>query len=81
MNRIMDTLQDEPYDSVRGIADNLNTPPSTIYRFLTEYLHMKFVHTKWVAHYLNGDQKMKRAEESTLLADTLKSCTIVLEIS
>ena len=60
MNRIMDTLQDEPYDSVRGIADKLNTPPSTIYRYLTEHLHMKFVHTKWIPYYFKWRSKIEK---------------------
>ena len=74
MSRIIDTLHEEPYDSVRGIADKLNTPPTTIYRYLTQHLHMKFAHTKWIPHFLNECQKMKRADESRRLAYTLKCC-------
>ena len=72
MSRIMDLLQNEPYESVRGLADKLNTPPTTIYRYLTEHLHLKFVHTKWIPHFLNGDQKVKRAEKESMLADNFE---------
>ena len=70
----MDLLQNEPYESLRGLTDKLNTPSTIIYRYLTEHLHLKFAHTKWIPHILNGDHKVKRAEEAAMLADILKSC-------
>ena len=74
MSRIMDLLQNEPYESVMGLADRLNTPPITIYRYLTEHLHLTFANTKWIQHFLNREQKVKRAEEEAMLANILKCC-------
>ena len=73
MSSIIDLLQNEPYESVRGLANKMNTPPTTICRYLTEHIHLKFAHSKWIPHFLKGNQKVKRAEKAAMLADILKS--------
>ena len=57
--------------SVRSLAHDLNLQPSLVYRYLTQYLHLVFKHTKWVPHSLNFLQKKERKEKSLVLYSML----------
>ena len=72
--RIVQVLEEKPYFTVRRIADKLKENPSTIYRYLTQYLGMVYKFTKWIPHLLNSEQKQKRVEEAKALLLVLRSC-------
>ena len=73
-NRISDVLEEEPYSSLCYIANILNSNESTIYRYITLYLHKKYVHTRWIPHSLNDAQKKSRVEGAKELLSVLLSC-------
>lgn len=70
-NTIQREINEFPFSSVRSIADNINCPPSTVYRYLTVYMGLVFKHTRWVPHKLTIEQSQIRVKESGLLAETL----------
>lgn len=74
LKRISDVLEEEPYSSLRYIANILNSNESTIYRYITLYLHKKYVHTRWIPHSLNDAQKKSRVEGAKELLSVLLSC-------
>ena len=65
-------LKNEPYSSVRSIAQTLNSNPATIYRYLTKYIDLVYKHTKWIPHFLLSFQKEKRVQDAKELMCLLK---------
>ena len=74
LNCIRQLLDEKPWESVRSIANKLNSAPATVYRYLTQHLHLKYTCTKWIPHILNQSQKDKRAQQAEELSHTLRCC-------
>lgn len=74
LNVIDQTLKDEPFSTIRSIAQTVNSNPATVYRYVTEYLKRIYRHTRWVPHTLTNEQKMHRVDESIKLLRLLKQC-------
>ena len=74
INKVADTIEEEPYASVGYIAQTLGSNKATIYRYLTKHLGRVYKHTKWVPHLLTFEQKQKRVEESKALFEILLQC-------
>ena len=71
--RIDQIIEEEPFSSIRYIANILNSSESTVYRYVTMYLHKIYKHTRWVPHMLSPEQKMRRVNDLKLLKDILIS--------
>jgi len=74
LKRISEVLEEEPYSSVRYIANILNSKESTVYRYITLYLHKKYIHTRWIPHSLTDPQKKSRVEGAKELLSVLLKC-------
>ena len=61
-----------PFASVRMIALDVKRPPVTVYRYLTQALHLKYKHTHWLPHKLSYQNLKDRAQKSNELFDILK---------
>lgn len=72
--RIQQIIEEEPFSSLRSIADELNEENSTIYRYLTKYLNREYRSSKWIPHSLNDALKANRIE-------TLKELLKILNLS
>lgn len=74
--QLLITIQQEiaksPFFSVRSLAHNLKIQPSLVHRYLTQYLHLVFKHTRWVPHSLNFVQKKERMEKAFELFQVLE---------
>jgi hypothetical protein len=71
--RILQTLEAEPWSSVRTIAEFLKIPASTVHLHLTTSLNMKSRHFKWVSHFLDDDLRAKRWEGAQQLSNVLQA--------
>ena len=58
--------------SVRSLAHKLRCSSNLVYRYLTQYLHLVFKHTRWVPHSLNETQKVLRQQQSMELFQVLQ---------
>ena len=65
-------IAENPFFSVCSLAQKLKVPPSTLYRYLTNELHLVYKHTRWVPHLLNSDQKNSRKQISFELFQVLE---------
>ena len=80
LKRISNITEEIPCASVCYIAHMLKSNESTVFRYLTMYLHKKYVHTRWVQHliaekyYINFFQKKSRVQFSKELLNVLLSC-------
>ena len=74
LKRISDIIEEMPCASVRYIAHMLKSNESTVFRYLTMYLHKKYVHTRWVPHLISEVQKKSRVQCSKELLNVLLSC-------
>ena len=54
---VAEMLEQEPFASIGHMARTLNTPKSTIHRYVTKYLGRVYKHTRWVPHLLTDTQK------------------------
>lgn len=71
--RILQILEEEPFSSLRSIADILNEENSTIYRYLTKYLGKEYRVSKWIPHSLDNAQKRNRVETTKELLKILNA--------
>lgn len=74
IKRINEILNDEPFSSVRDIANQLRENPSTIHRYLTSYIGLVFKHSRLVPHQLSDFQRMTRIAQSIDLSRVIESC-------
>lgn len=74
MTKIKQVLEDEPNFSVRNIARLINENPSTVHRYLTQYIGLVYKHCYWVPHNLSDSQKVDRACQSSQLKNLLEKC-------
>jgi histone-lysine N-methyltransferase SETMAR len=74
LTRIQEMLDEHPFSSVRSISRTLNSPSTTIWRYLTHHLGLVYKHSKWVPHMLSADQKQKRVNDCSELAIILERC-------
>lgn len=74
IKRINEILNDEPFSSVRDIANQLRENPSTIYRYLTSYIGLVYKHSRLVPHQLSDFQRMTRIAQSIDLSRVIESC-------
>ena len=72
--RIRQVLEDEPNFSVRNIARVLNENPSTVHRYLTQYIGLVYKLCYWVPHNLSDSQKVDRQYQSFELKELLEKC-------
>lgn len=72
--RISTIIEEEPCSSLRYISNALNESESTVYRYLTLYLHKKYMHTKWIPHSLTNPQKKSRVNGAKELLTVLLAC-------
>lgn len=70
---IQNVLEEYPFSSVRSIARDLNTPSSTIHRYLTEVLHLKYRLTRWLPHVLSDAQLKNRVNQANDLYNILET--------
>ena len=70
--RISQEVENNEFFSVRSLAKKLNSQPSLIYRYLTQYLGLVFKNTRWIPHSLNFLQKNERMKQSAKLFSILK---------
>ena len=61
-----------PFSSVRDIARMTNIPKSTVFRILTKQLRFVSKHLRWIPHFLNSSQKLKRVSQSRELLRVLE---------
>ena len=61
-----------PFSSVRDIARMTNIPKSTVFRILTKQLQFVSKHLRWIPHFLNSSQKLKRVSQSRELLRVLE---------
>jgi hypothetical protein len=57
---ILTALADEPFSSVRELSRLTCLPRSTVHRHLTDSLHFRIQHLRWIPHLLNPEQKQIR---------------------
>jgi hypothetical protein len=57
---ILTALADEPFSSVRKLSRLTCLPQSTVHRHLTNSLHFRIQHLRWIPHLLNPQQKRIR---------------------
>ncbi len=69
--KISNHLECFPNSSVRFISSQVDVPPTTVYRYLTEVLNYKCVHLRWIPHQLTDSIRKQRIELSKSLLDTL----------
>ena len=60
LTRIQEVLTEEPFASVRLIADLLNENSTIIYRYLILYLYRVYRCSRWIPHSLNDVQELNR---------------------
>ena len=72
LTRIQELLEEEPFISVRQIAQQLNEAPTTIHRYLTVFLGRQYKVTKWIPHLLTSAQKEERVRLSNSLHTILQ---------
>lgn len=70
--RIQQVLYEEPYASVRYIAQELNISAITSWRYIHLYLGYVYKHTRWVPHLLSENQKQIRVQEAKKLLNLLR---------
>lgn len=73
--QILKVLKNEPFSSIREIAELTRIPKSTVYRILKDELNYVPRHLKWVPHFLNATQKMARVELSKSLLRALEKAS------
>ena len=73
LKRIKEILDEEPFASLRYIAELLNENMTIIYRYLTQFLHKVYKPSKWLPHELTQQQKLKRVSELKSLHSILQS--------
>lgn len=71
--KIDQIIEEEPFASIRYIAHILNSSESTVYRYVTLYLHKIYKHTRWIPHTLTSEQKLRRVSDLKLLKNILIS--------
>ena len=71
--KILYVLDEEPFASVRYIANTTGIPKSTVYYHLTNMLFYVSMHLKWVPHSLSEKQKIQRVTISKALIKILNS--------
>jgi histone-lysine N-methyltransferase SETMAR len=69
--RIERALEDFPNGSVRTIAASTGYESSTVFYVLTQVLHLKFRHWRWIPHLLSDAQKVARVEGANSLRSAL----------
>ena len=72
-NDIQNVLHEFPFASVRMIALDVKKPPVTVYRYLTQVLHLKYKVTHWLPHKLSDQNLKERVQKSNELFDILKT--------
>ena len=72
--RIQQAFEEQPYASIREIADNLHESISTVWRYVTQRLGRVFKASRWVPHLLTEEQKLKRVHDSQALYEVLIQC-------
>ena len=72
LTRIQEVLREEPFASVRRIADILNENSTIIYRYLTLYIHRVYRCSRWIPHFLNDIQKVNRVNDLKELSKILQ---------
>lgn len=70
---ILDVLDEQPFASIRQIAQRAGIPKSTVHYHLTVILNFKNMNLKWVPHSLTDEQKAKRILISKQLLKKLRS--------
>jgi hypothetical protein len=70
---IRDTLETQPFSSIRELAKPTRIPTTTVYRHLTQSLGFVVKHLRWVPHSLTDDQKGERVALSKQLLRELCS--------
>jgi hypothetical protein len=58
---ILTALADEPFSSVRELSRLTCLPRSTVHRHLTDSLHFRIQHLRWIPHLLNPEQQRIRS--------------------
>ena len=74
LTKISTLIEEEPYSNLRYISNALNESESTVYRYLTLYLHKKYIHSKWIPHSLTDTQKKSRVKGAKELLTVLLAC-------
>lgn len=69
--KISELLDWFPNASVRFISSHINIPSTTVYRYLTEVLHYKCFHLRWIPHPITENLRQKRIEFSKLLLNEI----------
>ena len=69
---ILDVLDEQPFASLRQIAQIAGIPKSTVHYHLTVILNFKNMNLKWVSHSLTEEQKAKRILISKQLLKTIR---------
>lgn len=72
-HRILQVLEDKPFSSTRSIAEELNEYNSTIYNYLTKYLHRVYRSSKWLPHKIDLKQKQNRVTQIKSLLEILQA--------
>lgn len=72
--RISTIIEEEPCSSLRYISNALNESESTVYRYLTLYLHKKYMRTKLIPNSLTNPQKKSRVNGAKELLTVLLAC-------
>jgi hypothetical protein len=57
---ILAALADYPFSSVRELSRLTCLPRSTVHRYLTDSLHFRIQHLRWIPHLLNPEQQRIR---------------------
>ena len=60
ISRITQILNNDPFDSTRHIADELNEDNTTIWWYLTRTLGRVYKHSRWLPRKLNSTQKVQK---------------------
>lgn len=70
---IVKSLQNNQFGTLREIAKNTGIPKSTVHRILTQQLMYKITRIRYVPHFLNFSQKMKRVRLSKQLLSIIEA--------
>lgn len=74
---VKDLLAKCPHLSVEEIADLVEISATSVFRIITEDLHMRSVIARWVPHELTESQKEKRVELAKNMINTLNQKDII----
>ena len=66
-----------PHLSVEEIADLMDISATSVYRIITDDLHMRSVIARWIPHELSGEQKVKRVDLAKNMLKTLNERDIM----